>query len=99
MKPIVLIAALAAIATSPAWAQSGMIAGPSDGSTGPTVPSTDTRQIDQSIANVPSAATSPNAMPAPNAENWRSSSGLNADPNNPSGAPAPATGTGTSPQR
>lgn len=74
----------AGIGTGLILAQNGM-----DRSTGPTVPSpgiTDTRQIDQNIATAPSAA-SPNTVETPNAENWRSSSGLNADPRNPSGAP------------
>jgi len=104
MKPILMIAALAAVVaggTTTAVAQSGMVVIPSDRSTGPTVPSpgtTDTRQIDQNIATAP-ADTSPNSLETPNAKNWRSSSGLNTDPDNPNGAPGPSSGLGTSPTR
>lgn len=105
MNRIVLIATMAALAggSTAALAQTGMAPAPADGSTGPTVPlppSSDTRRIDQSIANAPSSSAGPaNTSPAGQADNWRSSSGLNADPNNPSGAPGPGTGLGTSPSR
>jgi hypothetical protein len=101
MKSLIVIAAIAALGASAtiASAQSGMATAPMDSSTGPTVlaPSpSDTRQIDQSIANAPSSASPPTAEIHPNSENWRGSSGMNADPDNPSGAPGPSTGTGTS---
>ena len=96
MKTLLVVAAIAATGAG-ASAQSGMATAPMDRSTGPTVPDTgpvDTRKIDQNIATVPSDATGP-LMTAPHLDpqNWRTSSGLNADPDNPSGAPGPSTGT------
>ena len=95
MKAILTIAAATAfLAGAPAWGQTSGI--PPQTSTGPTVPSTtDTRQIDQSLAPPPSSG--PNSIGNPN-ENWRASSGLNNDPNNPSGAPG-SRSVGTSPTR
>jgi hypothetical protein len=104
MNRFVLIAVVAAWAGAgtAAIAQSGMATGPTDGTTGPTVPppSSDTRRVDQSIATVPPSSASPtSSAPAGQPDNWRSSSGLNADPANPSGAPGPGVGLGTSPSR
>jgi hypothetical protein len=102
MKPIILLAAAATLISTAAMAQSSITTGSTDGSTGPTVPpsSSDTRQVDQSLATAPASSASPiTTSPAGQADNWRSSSGLNADPNNPNGAPGPGTGLGTSPAR
>jgi hypothetical protein len=73
---------------------------PADRTTGPTVPApglADTRQID--IATASSATGPSTAVPAPNADNWRASSGLHGDSDNPNGAPGPNSGLGTSPGR
>ena len=69
----------------------------------PTAPadtgaSPDTRKVDQ--AQVPmGGAASPTNGPKNIQENWRSSSGLNNDPDNPSGAPRTGAGLGSSPTR
>src|SRR5512133_1480264 len=99
MKSIFVIAGAAALLGSlPVCAQTSDLAvAPPARSTGPTVP--DTRQVDQNTAVPPSmtAAPSPTDSTAGHG-NWRSSDGLNADPNNPSGAPGPSS-VGTNPSR
>jgi hypothetical protein len=95
----VIVAAAALCGGLPAWAQTpGNIAvAPSTGSTGPTVP--DTRQVDQTAIQPPSSSAAPtSANPTNRSGNWRTSDGLNADPNNPSGAPGNSS-VGTSPSR
>ncbi|HYD06223.1 MAG TPA: hypothetical protein VEC60_10880 [Reyranella sp.] len=96
MKAILTIAAATAFLAGPAWGQAyGTVTATPQNSTGPTVPTTtDTRQVDQSLAP---PTTGPNSISNPN-ENWRTSSGLNNDPNNPSGAPG-SSSVGTSPTR
>jgi hypothetical protein len=103
VKPdLILVAAAALCGGLPAWAQtSGTIAAaPPSTSTGPTVP--DTRQIDQSTIQPPgspsSSAAPTHANPANTYGNWRASDGLDADPNNPNGAPGNSS-VGTSPSR
>jgi hypothetical protein len=62
-------------------------------------PSTsDTRKIDQAKVP-PGGANSATNGPLNTQENWRSSSGMNSDPDNPSGAPGTGLGLGTSPRR
>jgi hypothetical protein len=100
MKPISVIAAAAVLCSGAlAYAQSAEIAvAPPSRSTGPTVP--DTRQVDQQTMTTPSSsAAAPTSANDPSYGNWRASDGLNADPNNPSGAPGPSSGLGTSPSR
>ena len=101
MKPISVIAAAAALCSStPAYAQTSenIAVAPPNRSTGPTVP--DTRQVDQQTMTTPGAsAAAPATANDPSYGNWRTSDGLNADPNNPSGAPGPSSGLGTSPSR
>ena len=62
------------------------------------IPPSDTRKVDEAQVPQPSAA-SPTNAPTNVHENWRSSSGLNNDPENPSGAPRTGSGLGTSPTR
>ncbi len=57
----------------------------------------DTRKADE--AKAPTDAASPTNGAKNVHENWRSSSGLNNDPNNGDGAPRTGSGLGTSPQR
>jgi hypothetical protein len=95
MKPMLLIAAVALLgsATIASAQTSGSIASaPANGSTGPTNP--DTRPADTSNVIRPSdSAAASTSNPANSHSNWRTSSGLNADPDNPNGAPGPNTGT------
>jgi hypothetical protein len=97
-RTITLATALILTAAAAQAQTSGNIAvAPSTGSTGPTVP--DTRQIDQNTIQPPSSSAAPtNANPTNSYGNWRTSDGLNADPNNPSGAPGNSS-IGTSPSR
>jgi hypothetical protein len=82
-------AAVASAQTSP-----GSMIAPAD----PSPSTSDTRKIDQ--ARVPLGGTSTPTNGSINTqENWRSSSGLNSDPNNASGAPGTGSGLGTSPTR
>jgi hypothetical protein len=98
MKPLFLIAAamtLSIATTACAQNQQAVLA--PDRATGPTMttgPSSgDTRVQDQNTAVSPSTN---NGMSKSTANdlgygNWRTSDGLNSDPNNPSGAPGPST--------
>jgi hypothetical protein len=97
MKPLFLTAAamtfgLAAAACAQN-AQQAVVA-PVDRTTGPTVPgSGDTRMKDQGTA-VPPATNNGTARSEANDlgyGNWRTSNGLNSDPDNPSGAPGSST--------
>ncbi len=101
MKPISVIAA-AAVLCSPGLAYTqtteNIAVVPPSRSTGPTVP--DTRQVDQQTMTPPGAsAAAPATANNQSYGNWRASDGLNADPNNPNGAPGPSSGLGTSPSR
>jgi hypothetical protein len=100
MKPALIIVAAAGLCgglPASAHTSGGVAVAPSVGSTGPTVP--DTRQVDQSTIQPPSSSAAPiNANPTNTYGNWRTSDGLNADPNNPSGAPGNSS-VGTSPSR
>jgi hypothetical protein len=104
MKPALIIVAAATLCGGPpAWAQTSgnVAAAPPSTSTGPTVP--DIRQIDQNTIRPPgqppsSSATPTNANPTTTYGNWRTSDGLDADPNNPSGAPGNSS-VGISPSR
>ena len=61
--------------------------------------SADTRKIDenrQKVIPAPKTASPTNGTKNIHG-NWRTSNGLNADPNNPDGAPGPSSGIGTSP--
>jgi hypothetical protein len=97
MTRIMIVAAaavLSSLAVASAQTASGVATAPGDTATTPS----DTRKIDQS--QVPSSsAASPTHGPTNVQENWRSSSGLNSDPDNPSGAPRTGAGLGTSPTR
>jgi hypothetical protein len=101
MKAIFAIAAAVAAMGSglPAGAQTqpNIAVAPADRSTGPTI--LGPRSVDQNTTMPPpnSAATS-NANDV-NYGNWRTSDGFNNDPNNPTGAPGPSSGLGTSPTR
>ena len=99
MKSLFAIAAAAAVLGNlPVCAQTTDLAvAPSARSTGPTIP--DTRQLDQNTAALPSTtAAPPTKDTSAGYGNWRSSDGLNADPNNPNGAPGPSS-IGTNPSR
>jgi hypothetical protein len=96
MRPLLLIAAAMSLGlTTAACAQSQQaVLAPLDQSTGPTVPgSGDTRMQDQNTAVSPSTnnGTSQSLANDLGYGNWRTSNGLNSDPNNPSGAPGPST--------
>ena len=96
MKSLCLIAAAMTFGlAAPAWAQTRQaVVAPLDRSTGPTVPgSGDTRMQDQSTAVSPSTDNGTDRSTANDLGygNWRTSSGLNSDPDNPSGAPGPST--------
>ena len=105
MKPLFLIAAamtLSVATTAYAQSQQAVLA-PLDSSTGPTITtgpgSGDTRVQDQNTAVSPSTNNGTSRSEANDLGygNWRTSNGLNSDPNNPSGAPGPSTitsGTG-----
>ena len=97
MKPTSIIVVAAALCGGlPACAQTIAVA-PSAATTGPTVP--DTRQVDQGTILPPGANAAPtNANPTNSYGNWRTSSGFNADPNNPNGAPG-GSSIGTNPSR
>ena len=101
MKPISAIAAAAVLCSSAlAYGQTAesIAVVPANRSTGPTVP--DTRQVDQQTMTPPGAsAAAPTTANDQSYGNWRTSNGLNADPNNPNGAPGPSSGLGTSPSR
>jgi hypothetical protein len=87
-------ALLSGMAVASAQTASGIAPAPADTST----TTSDTRKIDE--AQVPMrGAASPTNGPANIHDNWRSSSGLNNDPDNPSGAPRSGAGLGTSPTR
>jgi hypothetical protein len=98
MKPLFLIAAamsLSVATTACAQTTQQAVVAPVDRSTGPTVSTgtSDTRLLDQNTAVSPStnngtARSSANDL---GYGNWRTSDGLNSDPNNPSGAPGPST--------
>ena len=63
--------------------------------------SADTRKIDENREKVipaPETASPTNGTKNLH-DNWRTSNGLNADPNNPNGAPGPSSGIGISPTR
>jgi hypothetical protein len=97
MRLLLIVAVTAAVGgATVASAQTGgsIDSAPSNGTTGPTFPST--RSIDQSIATTPSgnaAAPSNTASTIPG--NGRRS-GLNAEPDqNNNGVPSPASGSGT----
>lgn len=104
MKPLFLIAAamtLGIATTACAQSTQQAVVAPVDRSTGPTMSTgtTDTRQLDQSTAVSPSTNNGTARSHANDLGygNWRTSDGLNSDPNNPSGAPGPSTitsGTG-----
>jgi hypothetical protein len=98
MKRIFAIAAtVAAVGGSlPAIAQTqqNIAVAPADRSTGPTI--MDPRSADQNTTLPPSHTTKSNDVTS---GNWRTSDGFNNDPNNPSGAPGPSSGLGTSPTR
>lgn len=99
MKSILVIASAAALLGSlPVYAQTSDLAvAPAARSTGPTIP--DTRQVDQNTAAPPSTtAAPPTKDTSAGFGNWRASDGLNADPNNPNGAPGPSS-IGTNPSR
>lgn len=97
MKPLALIAAamtfgLAAAACAQSTQQA--VVAPVDRSTGPTVPgSGDTRTQDQNTTASPSTNNGTARSEANDLGygNWRTSNGLNSDPDNPSGAPGPST--------
>jgi hypothetical protein len=80
-------ALLCGVALASAQTSSGIATAPAD-----------TRKVDE--AQVPGTkAGSPTNGPTRIQDNWRSSSGLNNDPDNPSGAPGSGSGLGTSPTR
>jgi hypothetical protein len=87
-----MIAATAALCSgAPACAQTSesIAVAPPARRTGPTVQ--DTRQLDQNAALPPSSSSvAPATGNSLGYGNWRTSDGLNADPNNPSGAPGPS---------
>ena len=96
MRPLFLIAAALTLGATAACAQNSQqaVVGPVDRSTGPTVPSaTDTRVQDANTAISPStnAGTSRSVANDLGYGNWRTSDGLNSDPENPNGAPGPST--------
>ncbi|HSI00444.1 MAG TPA: hypothetical protein VLA02_07560 [Reyranella sp.] len=100
MKPFLVVTTIAVFGATATVgvAQSGMATAPADRSTGPTFPgpaATDTRQIDQSMANAPAGSGRATTAPHLISEIGRSSSGLNADPDNSAGAPGLSTGVGT----
>jgi hypothetical protein len=91
MRYIVIIAAAGLCSGLPACAQTSesIAVAPPARSTGPTVQ--DTRQLDQASALPPSSSTiAPATGNSIGYGNWRTSDGLNADPNNPNGAPGPS---------
>jgi hypothetical protein len=96
MKSLFLMAAALTLSIgTAACAQSTEQAVLSDHSTGPTVSAgtSDTRQLDHSTAVSPSTnnGTAKSTANDLGYGNWRTSDGLNSDPNNPSGAPGPST--------
>ena len=95
MRALLLATALALGTTGFAAAQSSIATAPANNSTGATVP--DTRQVDQGSVNssITAPSTKPSTGTGSSGTNWRSSSGLNADPSNPNGAPGPS-GLGSS---
>lgn len=100
MRPLFLIAAAVTLSATMACAQNSRqaVVAPLDGSTGPTVPgSGDTRMQDQNTAASPSTNNGTARSEANDLGygNWRTSNGLNSDPDNPSGAPGPSTITGS----
>jgi hypothetical protein len=101
MKALIAIATAAALCAGlPAGAQTRelAVAPPATPGTGVNAPSiSDTRAVDQNTLKIPSDSAAPaTTTNNPSYDNWRTSSGFNADPNNPSGAPGPSSGLGTS---
>jgi hypothetical protein len=99
MKRAIIVAAAALSIGGPAGAQTDSnlaVAPPASRTTGPTVP--DTRQLDQSAALPSATSAAPGTGNTTATGSWRASDGLNADPNNPNGAPGPSS-IGTSPTR
>ena len=89
------IAAVAAVMGSVAVAAAQALpAPPADSGT----TSLDTRKIDEA-KSPPGSSASPTNGPKSIHDNWRSSSGLNNDPDNPSGAPRSGSGLSTGPTR
>ena len=88
-------ALLSGMAVASAQTATGIATPPAD--TGTT--SADTRKIDEARAPMSGGAASPTNGPANIKDNWRTSNGLNNDPDNPSGAPRSGAGLGTSPTR
>lgn len=101
MKPILFLAAAAALCgATVASAQTGgsIASAPANNSTGPTI--SDTRAVDQNTVNTPAGSGASSTSNTPNSYgNWRTSSGLNADPDNPNGAPGPSSGLGGNTRR
>lgn len=98
MKSALIVAAAAALCGGlPALAQSAdsIAVAPPSTSTGPTVP--DTRKVDQNTIQPPGSPATTNST-TPRYGNWRSSDGLNTDPNNPDGAPGNSS-VATNPSR
>jgi len=98
MRTVIIAAAAVLSLGGPACAQSdsNLAVAPPARSTGPTIP--DTRQIDQSQVLPPASSAASGSSNTAGTGNWRAADGLNADPNNPNGAPGPSS-TGTSPTR
>jgi len=101
MKPIFLIAAAMTLSVATAACAQNQkeqaVMAPFDRTGGPTVatgPSSgDTRSQDQNTAVSPSTnnGTARSTANDLGYGSWRTSNGLNSDPNNPSGAPGPST--------
>ena len=94
--PIAVATTLGIATAACAQTDQQAVVAPFDQSTGPTVPgSGDTRVQDQNTVVSPSTnnATARSTANDLGYGNWRTSNGFNSDPNNPSGAPGPATTT------
>ena len=97
MKPLPLLAAamtFGLVAAACAQNAQQAVVAPIDRTTGPTVPgSGDTRMQDQSTTVSPAINNGTARSEANDLGygNWRTSNGLNSDPDNPSGAPGPST--------
>jgi hypothetical protein len=98
MKMCVALSLAALLVGSTAYAETSDLAvAPPGRSTGPTIP--DARQVDQNTAGAPAPAAAPSPQDSSQGYgSWRTSDGLNADPNNPSGGPGPSS-IGTNPSR
>ncbi len=101
MRPFFLIAAVLSLGVGAACAQGTQqaVAPSLDRSTGPIVPdSGDTRAQDARTQVSPSTnnGTARSVANDLGYGNWRTSNGLNSDPDNPSGAPGPGTITNSS---